>query len=152
MPRRYKTPQEALENRTIPEPNSGCLIWLGSVHRKGYGHIGVNGKTEKTHRFAWEQTNGPIPDGMHVLHYCDNPSCVNPDHLFIGTNADNVADKIKKGRDVYANGEDHGASKLSKSDVIAIRSDARPRKEIAANYGVSISQIGRILRREHWVY
>jgi hypothetical protein len=86
-------------------PN-GCLEWIGHTGRKGYGSIRANGKNVKTHRLAWELANGPIPDGLHVLHHCDNPPCCETDpseeypegHLFLGTNADNNADMMAKGR------------------------------------------------------
>ena len=77
---------------------SACIEWTGSRNPKGYGQKKVGGKTIFAHRWAWEQANGPIPDGLHVLHTCDNPPCVNVDHLFLGTNADNVKDRDAKGR------------------------------------------------------
>ncbi len=153
--RKCKPPQEALEYRSIPEPNSGCVIWIGATGMGGYGRINVNGKLVSAHRFAWEQSNGPIPEGegYHgtcVLHTCDNPSCVNPEHLFLGTNQDNQDDMIAKSRDVNLKGEDHSLSKLTEADVIAIRADTRLQKEIAADYGVGQTQIGRIKRRKSW--
>ena len=78
-------------------PN-GCLEWTGSFGRKGYGKMLFNSKSTGTHRVAWELMNGPIPDGLCVLHTCDNPPCCNVDHLFLGTNADNAADRSAKGR------------------------------------------------------
>ena len=91
-----KTPSERLHARLVEQPN-GCLEWTGAKGHKGYGQI-WSGKQIRTHRLAWELANGPIPDGIHVLNHCDNPPCCNPEHLFLGTNADNVADKITKGR------------------------------------------------------
>jgi hypothetical protein len=85
-----------------------CWLWTGSRSAEGYGSIRVDGKMRKAHRVAWELANGPIPAGAGahgtcVLHRCDNPSCVNPDHLFLGTNADNARDRQAKGRTASAN-------------------------------------------------
>lgn len=84
--------------RYIPEPNTGCWLWMGSLDGKKYGMLQINGKMKKTHRFSWEIAHGKIPKGIHVLHKCDTPTCCNPDHLFLGTNQDNVDDKMQKRR------------------------------------------------------
>lgn len=97
--------------------------------------------------------NGPIPDGLHVLHHCDNPPCVNPAHLFLGTNADNVADKTAKGRGRGGRGEAHRNAKLTADQVREIRELAASgltQREIAARYGVRHTAIGKILRGERW--
>lgn len=93
-----------MEKYTIPEPNSGCFLWIGAVNAAGYGRIRVAGKTLHAHRVAWELAHGPIPPGKHILHHCDNPPCVRTDgyHLFLGDHAANMADKCAKGR--YNNG------------------------------------------------
>lgn len=75
-----------------------CWLWTGHRNQKGYGKIGADRKTIGAHRGAWMVTNGPIPDGLFVLHRCDNPPCCNPAHLFVGTNADNMTDMAQKGR------------------------------------------------------
>lgn len=89
----------AIEARSIPVPESGCWLWLNSVDRDGYGVIvvkGIHGK--KAHRIAYQAANGEIPAGACVCHRCDTPRCVNPDHLFLGSQADNVRDCAGKGR------------------------------------------------------
>lgn len=78
-------------------PN-GCIEWSRGTDRNGYGVISVNGKNRYTHRYAWELAHGPIPDGLYVLHHCDNPPCGNTAHLFLGTDMDNMADRRAKGR------------------------------------------------------
>jgi hypothetical protein len=80
------------------EETDGCWDWKSYRCKKGYGRFKLEGSTKMSHRVAWELYFGPIPEGLHVLHVCDNPSCVNPLHLFLGTNQDNVDDKMAKGR------------------------------------------------------
>lgn len=89
---------ERLIARTVPEPNTGCLLWLGFVNENGYGMLYVAGRNRLAHRTLFALSNGPIPDDICVLHRCDTPICVNPEHLFLGTQADNVRDKVRKGR------------------------------------------------------
>lgn len=118
----------------------GCLEWQGQRNRKGYGALSVAGKMWLAHRFAWTKANGTIPDGMCVLHICDNPPCCNPDHLFVGTQAENLEDMRGKGRQNPPRGSSHPRSKLSRSDVLKLRS-AREKgarwEELAKEFGVS---------------
>ncbi|HEV8448623.1 MAG TPA: HNH endonuclease signature motif containing protein [Gemmatimonadaceae bacterium] len=85
--------------KTVPEPNSGCLLWTASAHVNGYGRFAISKRIqERAHRVAWLIRHGEIPNGLCVLHRCDVPACVNVDHLFLGTLADNNADMMAKGR------------------------------------------------------
>lgn len=88
--RRYKTPEEAFLARTEPLLWSGCIIWTGTTNSGGYGHLSVNGRMVKAHRYAWEREHGPIPDGREVDHKCYERSCVNVDHLRLATHAENT--------------------------------------------------------------
>jgi len=97
----------------------GCWDWIGNRHKSGYGKIWVDGETWLTHRVSWIMFNGEIPDGLCVLHRCDNKSCCNPDHLYLGTNMENSKDMCSKDR--QATGEKNGASKLNEEEVILIR-------------------------------
>jgi len=93
--------QERLMRYVSPEPNSGCWLWEGAQNNRGYGYIGLSGAkggNVLAHRSMWELTNGPIPDGLWVLHRCDVRICCNPDHLFLGTPLDNMRDMHAKGR------------------------------------------------------
>lgn len=99
--KRAKPLSERFAEQTLPEPNTGCLLWTGAVSGFGYGVIGSGGRggqTIKAHRLAWEMAHGAVPDGLCVLHKCDTPACVNASHLFLGTRQANVDDMMAKGR------------------------------------------------------
>lgn len=148
-----KTPSEwrrSFIDRAIPEPMSGCWLWLGPVTCDGYGKQGGR----LAHRISWEIWRGEVPRGLHVLHRCDTACCVNPDHLFLGTHADNMADMRKKGRRLGAGvGSKNGRSKLSDDSVARIRQMAASGlylREIAPQFDVGMSTISRVLRGESW--
>lgn len=138
---------ERLERDTIPEPNSGCLLWTGALVTKGYGHFWWRGDDLATHRTAWELANGrPVPEGLQVLHWCDVPSCCNPGHLRIGTHQENMRDKtirLRQPRGLKAYG-----GKLSEDDIRAIRVDRRLHRIIAAEYGIAKSLVTDIINRK----
>ena len=93
-----KTPTQRLEERSTLVPFCGCRLWFGAGEQDGYGVIYYEGRTQNAHRVAWQLAHGAIPEGLQVLHECDTPACINVKHLFLGTAADNMADKMKKGR------------------------------------------------------
>lgn len=132
-----------------------CVEWAGYRDRNGYGKEGrrVGRNQRYAHRAAWEDTNGPIPAGMHVLHRCDNPPCVNLDHLWLGTHADNMADKAAKGRAARLCGEFGANAKLTAEQVTAIRTKRAAGallRELADEFSVHLATISRIARKETW--
>ena len=147
MPK-YATLQEKFDEMYMPEPNSGCWLWIAATCGGERGVMRVDGVTIIAARVSYEMHKGDIPEGIFVCHHCDNPSCVNPDHLFLGTQADNLSDMVNKGRS--STGDRHWNSKLTPSDVIAIRSDARSHGAIAKDYGVVRQHVGRIKSRGKW--
>jgi hypothetical protein len=140
-----------LFERCITQPN-GCLLWTGGFNAKGYGMTNVfrdgRWRATSTHRRAWELVNGPIPKGMCVCHKCDTPACCNVDHLFLGTNRDNMADMRAKCR--QTKGSQKAISKLTEAQVLAIRADTRTHRTIAKDYGVSSPTITCIKTRKAW--
>lgn len=132
----------------------GCWLWVGS-QSGGYGTFRLDGKMRKAYRIAWELTNGPIPDGLFACHRCDNPLCVNPAHLFLGTAADNNRDRHAKGRSrgLFVNGSEHPRAKLTDGDVRTMRTlhaDGQLPREIAVRFGVSRAQVAKIVTGKAW--
>jgi hypothetical protein len=139
------------EAKCEPVTESGCWIWTAATSNKGYGVMGVgSSRVMLAHRIAWTLYNGEIPAGLRVLHKCDTPACVNPSHLFLGTQRDNVHDMQRKGRSPYRGGEDRGLAKLSDRDAQEILEAVGTHREIAARYGVDHSQVTRIKGRKAW--
>ena len=128
----------------------GCLEWVASKTPDGYGRFGLGGKSHTAHRVSYFLHNGESPGDMCVCHTCDNPLCVNPSHLWIGTHAQNGEDKEGKGRGNHPKGTSHGLSKLTDADIPAIRSDPRQHRLIAKDYGVTFSVIGKVKRHKLW--
>jgi len=139
---------ERIFSKAMPEPNSGCWLWVGALSSKGYGLMREGRKVRTVHRMVYESTVGPIEAGMCVCHRCDTPACVNPDHLFLGTNADNQADKVAKGR--QARGEGNGRAKITADDVRAIRASSETRAQIARRYGLGWSTVNDIRKGRRW--
>jgi hypothetical protein len=128
---------------------NGCWEWVGGRASGGYGGFCVNGKTQKAHRVSYEAYKGKIPKGMVVRHTCDNPACINPDHLIIGTQKDNVADREARGRrDVR--GEQVGTSKLTEKDVLEIKTSEESSTVLAKRYGVDKTNIWAIRSGKSW--
>lgn len=140
------------------EPEDGCWEWTGSRLPSGYGRFYPAWKVGLyAHRVSWEMANGrEIPYGLEVLHACDNPSCVRPDHLSVGTRSDNMQDMLAKGRggDVGSPGERHPHRKLTAGQVREIRARWKAggirQQELADEFGVTKTNIGLIVRRVAW--
>ncbi len=142
---------KTLFDRTEKTAN-GCWLWLGAKMPRGYGRVTIAGKGQYTHRVAFTLAKGAIPTGIEVCHSCDNPACINPDHLFLGTHAENMRDCAKKRR--YAFGEKNGWVKLTADSVAEIRRQSAngvPQRSIAAKHGITQSCVSKIIRNVRWV-
>ena len=138
----------------IGKTESDCWIWRGARSR-GYGIVQIErGQFQRAHRLVYEMLEGAIPAGKILCHRCDNPSCVNPQHMMVGTMADNTADMFSKGRqqDYSRNpkGETHHSAKVTEDAVRAIRASSAPSKMLAAQYGVNVWSIQNIRARRTW--
>lgn len=145
-------PETRFWNNTIKKSNKECWNWIAANDSMGYGHFMVNGKTVKAHRYSYEYHNNKIPFGLCVLHKCDNRKCVNPNHLFLGTQLDNIKDRDNKNR--QAKGEHLPISKLTKEQVIQIRklykSTKTSTRKLGYEFNVSCSTIKAILTNRTW--
>lgn len=142
---------QLLSRREI-DPLTDCWEWTGARDRLGYGSISIgNGRSEKAYRAAYREFIGPIPAGAHVLHRCDNPRCINPDHLFLGDQRSNMADMVSKGR--QQRGERASMAKLTNAKVALIKAVATvgvPYRQIAKMNDVHPSTISRIVNGKRW--
>jgi hypothetical protein len=163
-----KTIEQKLNERLV-ENSNGCVEWTG--HKMRYGYVRINGKIQKTHRLAWELKNGEITDGLFVLHKCDNPACCNVDHLFLGTQKDNMQDALKKGRLKFPHcppekkargtrngmwihrhkftGSDNNNAKLNdgqRDELCELKRTGITAKELSEKFNISESQVLRIAR------
>ena len=132
-----------------------CWNWTSALNRKGYGHIWNGTKAIAAHRASWEMHNGPIPDGMFVCHHCDNPRCVRPDHLFVGTATDNLRDMHSKGRGNQSRPRARNPrAKLTEAQVAEIRhryaAGGISYSQLAHDYPVNDTMIGFIVTGKNW--
>ena len=147
-----RPPAERLRRFVTRGEPADCWEFTG-CRLRGYGQLGVEGVPKLTHRIAWEEAHGPIPDGLWVLHHCDNPPCCNPAHLYLGTHADNMRDMAERGRDpggCYF-GEMNAKAKLTTAEVAEVRALAAggvTQREIAIRFGVTQAGVSLIVRRK----
>lgn len=155
-----ETAENNLQRRSRLMPN-GCIEWTGNKTKRGYGMLRVKGRGDlMAHRYSYELEKGPIPDGLCVLHRCDNPSCINADHLFLGTKGENNADRHAKGRTArgqpiarFKLGVDNPQARLTPDIVREIRArvaGGEKHADIADAYGVTQSHVSRIGSRDAW--
>lgn len=151
-----------------PQATSDCWLWTGCIGKgrgDGYGTLCCEGRVQRAHRVAWQIANGPIPAGMQVLHHCDTRNCVKPEHLFLGTNYDNVQDKVAKGRhprglqaSLTSNprrGEDHPKALLTEARVLEMRSlytGGMRVKAIADRFGMRCHVANMVIHGRRWAH
>lgn len=151
--------QQRFMSKVSFEALTGCWLWTGAPSDNtpsgGYGRFRYDGRQYKAHRFSWLLHRGPLADGEHVLHHCDTPACVNPEHLFIGDNAANVADRVEKGRTSWKarQGEAHPMRKIDEGAVREIRqrhSDGARQCDLAVEFGLHRATVCEIVNRRKW--
>lgn len=126
----------------------GCWLWLAAVDKDGYGTFRLNGRKQRANRASYILFVGPIPDQKIVCHFCDNPQCVNPDHLWIGSHADNIRDRDDKNR--TSKGERHYNAKLNALDVWLVRNLDLSYSKIASFFGISKGHVSNIKKNRKW--
>lgn len=137
----------------LVDKSGACWIWRGRRNKRGYGHPCIHGRPILAHRHAWILTRGEIPAGLCALHHCDNPPCVNPDHLYLGTYADNARDREERGRRIYAHGSALAHARLTEKAVLEIRarcSAGETQRALAREFNVNYRTIGVVVRRQTW--
>lgn len=147
-----KSASERFEEKIERVPWSGCWVWMGAQKNKLYGSFQINRRSMSAHRMAWILYRGAIPQAMCVCHTCDNGLCVNPDHLWLGTYADNHADMDRKGRRITVRGVDSPRARFTEQQILDIRASSKTTKGLARQFGVNPIAIRRIRQNRTWVH
>ncbi len=145
-----KSAIERFNMQFMPVTESGCWLWLGPLTIWGYGQFYLDGKVIRSHRVAWLLFRGPILENKHVLHHCDIASCVNPDHLYLGTHLDNMRDMALRRRSASMAGIKNPKARLTEEQVSQIRQSKISGPILAAKFGVTRTQINRIKNGNSW--
>jgi hypothetical protein len=136
------------------DKTGSCWTWRGATQKDGYGILTYQRKFYLAHRLSYLLAHGIVPDGLNICHTCDNPVCVNPDHLFAGTQLDNVRDMINKSRQVNLKGSSHGMAKLTEAQVSAIRAEYVPyvvtSRHLSDKYCITVSSVKSVLQHRQW--
>jgi hypothetical protein len=147
-----RTPEQRFEAKV--DRSGDCHLWIGSKNSDGYGNFYLDDKLEKAHRYAYRLANGDFDESLFVCHACDNPSCVNPDHLFLGDQTRNMQDMISKGRQNSTAGSKNGRAKLDEDDVRQVRkihkSGKMSTRELAHEFGMGQTAIAEIVANKTW--
>ncbi len=145
--------EDRIKSKVKINPETGCWEWTGGLDTLGYAPISFQNYLTKAHRLSWSIANGPIPDGLHVLHKCDVRHCVNPEHLFVGTHQDNMRDRDAKGRGGVTKGAKNHNSKLNPEKAFEIRWHAavgHKQRDLAKTYGVTQRTIAQVIHNKTW--
>ena len=148
MPRKRIPLSSKIAENSLRIPESGCWIWMSTIEKSGYGRVCAGKKPFFAHRVSYELKYGEIPQGMMALHHCDVRCCVNPDHIFVGTQQDNMTDKVRKNR--QAKGCRHGNAKLTEDQAREIKFSSEVSTKLAAKFGYSASMIREIKNGNLW--
>lgn len=148
MPLGHRVPLDTRIARRTRRTPTGCLEWTSYIASHGYPMLNIDGSMRRASRVLWAAAHGAIPDGLLVMHTCDNPACVEIAHLKLGTHKDNTQDMLAKGRG--AKGERAGAAKLTQAAVADIRTSGSSTAELSAKYSISKSQIRRVKNGDYW--
>jgi len=147
-----RTPEQRFEAKV--DRSGDCHVWTGSKTPDGYGNFHLDGKLEKAHRYAYRLAHGKFEEVWFVCHTCDNPSCVNPDHLFLGTQTHNMRDMISKGRQNSTAGSRNGRAKLDENAIRKVRqfhkSGEMTTRELAREFGTGQTTIAEIVANKTW--
>lgn len=130
--------------------NGDCIEFTRAKCPQGYGRVWYKNKIWLSHRLSYRLSFGKFDEALFVCHHCDNPACINPDHLFLGTNRDNLDDMLRKGRSQKCQGELHSQRKLTEEEIVSIRKDERIYRLIAAEYGIAEAYVSRIKSKQTW--